>query len=114
MSRAEELAQAYADAVSTHRLESLYGTSKSYTLEKARERDEAHAALSAELRRLAAVEAELIALKKAIGDAEPKGWLCVRTEFGKVVSRCIAMNRQDPPKDHRDSVEPLYTLKGIK
>lgn len=62
---------------------------------------------AAELRRLAALE-------KAIMDAEPKGWLCVRTEFGKVVSRCIAMNRQDPPKDHRDSVEPLYTLNGIK
>lgn len=61
--KALELAEAYADAVSTHRLESIYGTSKSYTLEKAKERDEAHEALATELRRLAAVEAERDALK---------------------------------------------------
>lgn len=69
---------------------------------------------AAELRRLAAVEQELVALKRTISEAEPKGWLCERTEFGKVVQRCIAMNPQEPPKDHRDSVEQLYTLKGIK
>jgi len=50
-SKALELAGAYADAVSTHRLECLYGTSKSYTLEKAKERDDLHLALIAELRR---------------------------------------------------------------
>lgn len=61
--KALELAEAYADAVSTHRLESIYGTSKSYTLEKAKERDEAHSLLEAELRRLAAVEAELERIK---------------------------------------------------
>lgn len=61
--KALELADAYADSVAEHRLESLYGTSKSYTLEKAKERDEAHEALAAELRRLAEVEAERDALK---------------------------------------------------
>ncbi len=64
-----ELAYAYADAVSTHRLESLYGTSKGYTLEKARERDEAHSVLVSELRRLVA---ENESLRK---DAERYRWL---------------------------------------
>lgn len=63
--KALELAEAYADAASTHRMESLYGTSKSYTLEKAKERDEAHAVLEAELLRLAAVDAELERIKPA-------------------------------------------------
>ena len=56
------LAQEYADAVATHRLETLYGSRRSYTLEKARERDEAFTALDAELRRL---HAENEALKAA-------------------------------------------------
>lgn len=68
--KALELADAYADAVSTHRLESLYGTSKSYTLEKAKERDEAFEALAAELRRLAAVKSELERIKAL----EPVAW----------------------------------------
>jgi hypothetical protein len=59
MSEALRLAESYADAVSDHRIESLYGTSKSYTLEKAKERDAAHTELIAELRRLAPMEAEL-------------------------------------------------------
>lgn len=58
MSKAIELAEAYSNSVSEHRLESLYGTSKSYTLEEAKERDEASEMLTAELRRLAAVEQE--------------------------------------------------------
>jgi hypothetical protein len=59
MSEALRLAESYADAVSDHRIESLYGTSKSYTLEKSKERDAAYTELMAELRRLAGVEAEL-------------------------------------------------------
>ena len=77
MSKALELADAYADAASTHRLESLYGTSKSYTLLKANERDAAHEALATELRRLAAVEAERDALLEAlqkIAAIENKEW----------------------------------------
>lgn len=46
------LACEYADAVAVHRLESLYGTSKTYTLVKATERDKAYEALAAELHRL--------------------------------------------------------------
>ena len=65
MSEAERFALEYADAVSTHRLENLYGTSQSYTLEKAKERDEAWGLLAAELRRLAVVEQELEAHKAA-------------------------------------------------
>lgn len=66
MSKALELAEEYADAVAAHRLENYYGTSKSYTLSKAKERDEAHEALSAELRRLAAVEARQAELLEAL------------------------------------------------
>lgn len=86
------LADEYADAVATHRLESLYGTSKSYTLEKARERDEAHDALTAELRRLhdelkecqdqrraafrriEELDRELDAMRAQIGQGEPVAW----------------------------------------
>lgn len=68
--KALELAHEYADSVAGHRLESLYGTSKSYTLEKAKERDEAHEALATELSRLAAVEAELERIKAL----EPVAW----------------------------------------
>lgn len=65
MSEAMRLAEAYADAVAAHRLESLYGTSKSYTIEKARERDEAHEAMAAELRRLSAELEECQAQRRA-------------------------------------------------
>ena len=79
--KALELADAYADAVAAHRLESLYGTSKSYTLEKAKERDESFESLAAELRRLAAVEADCAPylregetpaerIKRALADAD--------------------------------------------
>jgi len=63
--KALELAEEYADAVAAHRLENLYGTSKSYTPEKAKERVEAFEALATELRRLAAVEAERDQLRAA-------------------------------------------------
>jgi hypothetical protein len=75
MSKALELADKYADAVATHRLESLYGTSKSYTLEKAKERDEAHAELAAELRRLDAENAQLRAELESIYSAVPVAWM---------------------------------------
>lgn len=112
MSKAEELAQAYADAVSTHRLESLYGTSKSYTLEKAQERDEAHAALTAELRRLAALE-------KAIMDAAP---VAVALRFGTDERICLStvFDTKDEAQDYANSTAngahlvSLYTLNGIK
>jgi len=52
----------YADAASTHRLESLYGTSKSYTLVKARERDKAQQNLRT-------------AIKALVADAERYRWL---------------------------------------
>lgn len=116
MSRAEELVQAYADAVSTHRLESLYGTSKSYTLEKSRERDEAHDALTAELRRLAQVEAEHEALKKAISDAVPVFWYrpVMNGEMyeGPHHNSSIGgkMIREEKPGEW----VPLYTLEGIR
>lgn len=61
--------------------------------------------LMTELRRLSA---ELDALKKAMG--EPVAWLCERREFGRITSRCVAMNYQEPPKNPMDSVLPLYAL----
>jgi len=76
-SKALELAEAYADAVSTHRLECLYGTSKSYTLEKAKERDELHSALIAELRRQ---HAEIESLRAQIAARVPDG--CVVADVG--------------------------------
>lgn len=111
MSRAEELAQAYADAVSTHRLESLYGTSKSYTLEKSRERDEAHDALTAELRRLAQVEAEHEALKKAISDAEPVAW---RDPTNSDPGQAVTFSNSKAAKWPHIYSQPLYTLEGIR
>ena len=122
MSKAEELAQNYADAVSTHRLESLYGTSKGYTLEKARERDEAHSALSAELRRLAEVERDRDALARhcekleadnaalrgkldAIYETEPAAWkhdcaALLQNDIVLWVSRCPHCGKPKtyPPK----------------
>lgn len=112
MSETERLALEYADAVSTHRLENLYGTSQSYTLGKAKERDEAWSALAAELRRLAAVEQELEALKRAISDAEPV----------YMVKQAISESTwtQVPRAEYEEAVyfgvvkRTLYTLKGIK
>lgn len=79
--KALELAEAYAYAFSTHRLEYLFEANKSYTLEKAKARDKAREALAAELRRLAAVEADCAQylkegetpaerIKRALGDAD--------------------------------------------
>lgn len=45
-------AEEYADAVAAHRLEHLYGTSKSYTRALAQERDEASARLQAAIQQL--------------------------------------------------------------
>lgn len=114
MSRALELAQAYADAVSTHRLESLYGTSKSYTLEKSRERDEAHDALTAELRRLAQVEAEHAALLKAISDAEPVAEIRMSDGGLSGVNRVTTKGVQVSVHRADGDWTPLYTLNGIK
>lgn len=84
MSKAMELAEEYSDAVSAHRLESLYGTSKSYTLLKAKDRDEAHEALSAELRRLAAVEAAALAfVAGAQKEFAPKEFKALQDALGE-------------------------------
>lgn len=77
----------------------------------------AHAA--AELRRLAAVEQELEALKRAISDAEPYAWHYTNNGGASVLHRWPS-NRLDAdiaaanefPRAHH--VTPLYTLKGIK
>lgn len=53
---AQRLADEYADANATARLETYYGTSKAYTEEKVIEASEAGEALAAELQRLHAVE----------------------------------------------------------
>lgn len=55
-----KLADEYARAQAIQHIESLYGTSKSYTKEKTREANEARELLAAELRRLEAANAELL------------------------------------------------------
>ena len=68
---------------------------------------------AAELRRLAAVEQELEALKRAISDAEPVGFVTPETET--VLKQfsgedwCAIWNRETTKVS-----QPLYTLKGIK
>ena len=75
--------------------------------------------MAAELRRLAAVEQELEALKRAIRDAEPDAWLFLdKDPLGGNDDRWLAVTKSDfkdgvNPADHF-AVEPLYTLKGIK
>ena len=58
-------AEEYADAVADHRLESLYGTSKAYTLGKAKDRDEAHAALKAAIEAKDALLRQVVAAHEA-------------------------------------------------
>ena len=68
---------------------------------------------AAELRRLSAVEQELEALKRAISDAEPVGFVTPETET--VLKQfsgedwCAIWNRETTKVS-----QPLYTLKGIK
>lgn len=60
-------AEEYADAVASHRLESLYGTSKSYTLMLAKERDEAGERMKAAIAKLVAEnEAQAALLRQAV------------------------------------------------
>lgn len=61
---------------------------------------------AAELRRLAALEEELNALKSAIKDAEPVAWLSTDC----LGERYLCFTK---PNDN-DPVQPLYTLNGIK
>ena len=70
---------------------------------------------AAELRRLAAVEQELEALKRAISEAEPVAW-----STGIRWSPVAHYQSEQVQKLTRNSqseygfTEPLYTLKGIK
>ena len=64
-----------------------------------------YAKLEKELRRLAAVEQELAALKRAISDAEPVAWL---HPYGGVLQfRATGYEKEN-------FTIPLYTLKEIK
>ena len=77
--------------------------------------------IAAELRRLAAVEQELEALKRAISDAEPVAWQLPDTEasahYGKDIfvyyGKADFLKGAKPEKVFQ-VLEPLYTLKGIK
>lgn len=103
--KALELADAYADAVAAHRLESLYGTSKSYTLEKAKERDEAFEALAAELRRLAAVEAERDEMR-----AELDGRYKSIIEMGNMLTEIVNLIRGEPEEGTSHSTHDAVEL----
>ena len=71
--------------------------------------------VAAELRRLAAVEQELEALKRAISDAEPIAWSTginwhpIAHHQSEQVQK---LTRKSQPE--HGFTEPLYTLKGIK
>lgn len=71
MSKAEELAQQYADASATWHVENLYGGSKSYTEECRKDKAAIGVDLFSELRRLAA---ENEALRKQI-ESQKDEWL---------------------------------------
>jgi hypothetical protein len=75
---------------------------------------------AAELRRLAAVEQELEALKRAISEAEPVAWMWEQkaarspTGIGGWDSHLLFCHPSDDPYVPKRNVTPLYTLKGIK
>lgn len=74
---------------------------------------------AAELRRLAAVEKELEALKRAISEEEPVAWCPALTYPGYEKERvwCSGQPRQediDYWQKHGEGVNLAYTLKGIK
>ena len=77
---------------------------------------------AAELRRLAAVEKELEALKRAISDAEPVAHIYVGGIYGNELQDweiepehglCEKLN-EDAYRRSEELTLPLYTLKGIK
>ena len=74
-----------------------------------------YAKLEKELRRLAAVEQELAALKRAISDAEPVAW-STGIKWHPVAhyqsEKVQKLTRKSQPE--HGFTEPLYTLKGIK
>ena len=70
---------------------------------------------AAELRRLAQVEAEHEALKKAISDAEPVAWFNEEQTIGpNFLKRHLSFGKyySDNPLHYKHI--PLYTLNGIK
>ena len=66
---------------------------------------------AAELRRLAAVEQELEALKRAISDAEPEAWI---RPSGKAMLDAGGYCTVYASTGMSNHSTPLYTLKGIK
>lgn len=68
---------------------------------------------AAELHRLAAVEQELEALKRAISEAEPDAWMHVCRK--KPELRNVYFTKYEPALAAKGyEPHPLYTLKGIK
>lgn len=99
MSRAEEL----ANALDMHWIESFRcHPNDSPMCESA----------AAELRRLAQVEAEHAALKKAISDAVPVAHLWQHGETGR--TRIVMPDQIVTADANWSVVGPLYTLNGIK
>ena len=102
MSRAEELAQKLADMTSKHKAPS-------------HERGVLNGAVE-ELRRLAQVEAEHEALKKAISDVVPVAWdvYVAEADNGYLVDSLDDPQLVDDCTNHGAVVTPLYTLEGIR
>ncbi len=93
-------AEEYADAVASHRLESLYGTSKGYTLMMAKERDEAYEALKKAVVKLRAENEAKDALLRQAVDALKTGQIRAVSEWEvrdltpKIVREAIEAIRQ--------------------
>lgn len=69
--------------------------------------------VAAELRRLAALEQELEALKRGIIEAEPVAWLATGIASG--LPQAVAFSSDDATDMSVNCLtQPLYTLKGIK
>lgn len=69
-----------------------------------------------ELRRLAAVEQELEALKRAISEAQPEAW--TRWGWNRTGQKSLVFEKPTELSLAEEATgviyEPLYTLKGIK
>lgn len=70
--------------------------------------------VAAELRRLAAVEQELEALKRGIIEAEPYGCVTVVRRLGHADEHNFYKYPSPPYLDNASECHALYTLKGIK
>ena len=97
------LVWACADATSIHRLESLYGTSKAYTLQKAKERDGVSQTLRASIEQLVNERDELLQSLQEIYQ-QCNGYVpdTSKSSWAKVYSAIVKATGQPPVIDSLD------------